>query len=80
MGIIGTNAKKGDPADIAAMMSVRGPPKKKRRTTIASTESSVVPFHEEAPASSMRFPPSQNIDILSSGKEKKLKKGTSSCN
>jgi len=23
MGIIGTNAKKGDPADIAAMMSVR---------------------------------------------------------
>jgi len=35
----------------------RGPPKKKRRTTIASTESSVVPFHKEAPASSMRFPP-----------------------
>ncbi|CAN6336244.1 unnamed protein product [Urochloa humidicola] len=43
-------------------MAVRGPPKKKQKTT---NQTSIVPFDgDEVPASSMSFPPSNNLESM----------------
>ncbi|CAN6244959.1 unnamed protein product [Urochloa humidicola] len=39
------------------MMAVRGPPKKKKRTTKQASQSSIIPSQDQAPASSMSYPP-----------------------
>ncbi|XP_025825303.1 uncharacterized protein LOC112900690 [Panicum hallii] len=68
-GLHGCRLREGaTPAIIA-----KGPPKKKRSTTKSSTEESIVPFNDEAPSSSMTFPPSHSVELTN----KKSRKGTS---
>ncbi|PAN20020.2 hypothetical protein PAHAL_3G313500 [Panicum hallii] len=64
----------GNPNDIAAMMAVRGPPEKKAKKT-KTTESSIVPLEDEAPAASMSFPPSIEATSKKKGKNSKSSSG-----
>ncbi|XP_048570221.1 spidroin-1-like isoform X2 [Triticum urartu] len=47
-----------------------GEPPKKRRKTTKSAQSSIVPRGDEAPATSMYFPPSQSLEITTKKKGK----------
>ncbi|RLM75031.1 uncharacterized protein C2845_PM15G03130 [Panicum miliaceum] len=49
----------------------RGPPKKKAKKT-KTAESSIVPLDNEAPATSMSFPPSQNLTSNTNSKDNQL--------
>lgn len=55
----------------------RGTSKKKSRTTKATTQESIVPFNDEAPASSMYFPPSQCAEPQTKQKGKSKDSGGS---
>lgn len=66
--------KDGDPADIAAMLADRGPPKrKKKKITVATTKTSIVPA---APVQRMVFPVLPTVVDLSKKRKNKSSSST----
>lgn len=63
------NYKRGNPDDVAGMKAIRGTPKKRTKKT-KSVESSIMPLEDDAPATSMSFPPSQTLETTTKKKRK----------